>query len=83
MVEQRRSLERELTRALVGCDDLDLLARATSAAWGRDNLELWERRVELTPHSSPAYGATLSEVKRLRIEYGLVPQLRSGRLHRY
>jgi len=71
VVSHRDRLERDLVTALLRSTDVDLLVSATGSRWGSNNLELWERQVELLPVSSPLRSAALNEVRRLRVEYGL------------
>ena len=73
VARRRDSLQRDLVAALLACDDVDVLAAATRSAWGADELALWERQAALLGPHSPLRLAALSEVRRLRIEYGLEP----------
>lgn len=84
VVEQRDVLERELTQALLTSHSVDLLAAATRSRWASNNLELWERQTQLLPRDSPLWAASLSQVHRLRTEYGIAsPSPRvPNRLHR-
>lgn len=83
VVRRRDQLERDLVMGLLTSHDVDLLVSATRTRWGADNLELWERQLAVLPASSPLFSAALSEVRRLRAEYGLDPRprVRTGRLH--
>ncbi|QVT79262.1 Acetoin dehydrogenase operon transcriptional activator AcoR [Nocardioides aquaticus] len=84
VVEQRNVLERELTQALLTSHSADLLASATRSRWASENLELWERQTQLLPRDSPLWAASLSQVHRLRTEYGIAapgPRV-PNRLHR-
>ena len=73
VVRRRDGLRRDLVGSLLACDDVDVLAAATRSAWGADELVLWERQADLLGPHSPLRLAALSEVRRLRIEYGLEP----------
>lgn len=86
VVQRRTAVERQLISALLTSRDIDLLASATRSRWASDNLELWERQMELLPPGSPLATASREEVRRLRAEYGIpvaerwTPRHR-GRMH--
>ncbi len=73
VVRRRDRLHRDVLAAVAACEDAGLLAVATRSAWGADDLTLWERQVALLDEGSPLRLAALTEVRRLRIEYGLEP----------
>ncbi len=73
VARRRAAIERGLVAATLASEDVDLLAAATRSGWGADDLSLWERQAALLGADSPLRLATLTEVRRLRIEYGLEP----------
>ena len=73
VARRRDGLERDLVAALLTSRDVDLLAAATRSGWAADDLALWERQAALLATDSPLRLAALTEVRRLRIEYGLEP----------
>ncbi len=73
VARRRDGLARDLVTALLASEDVELLTAATRSGWAADDLALWERQAALLSPGSPLRLAALSEVRRLRIEYGLEP----------
>ncbi|GAA0979015.1 Acetoin dehydrogenase operon transcriptional activator AcoR [Nocardioides aquaticus] len=73
VARRRDALERDLVAALLASQDVELLTAATRSGWAADDLALWERQAALLDPGSPLRLAALSQVRRLRIEYGLEP----------
>lgn len=73
VARRRDGLERDLVTALLATQDVELLTAATRSGWAADDLSLWERQAALLAPGSPLRLASLSAVRRLRIEYGLEP----------
>lgn len=71
VVAHRDRLERQLRAALLGCGQLDLMAAWTRSRWGADDLDMWQRQLDLAPDRSPLRTIAAAEVSRLDEELGL------------
>ena len=71
VVAHRERLERQLRAALLGCGQLDLMAAWTRSRWGADDLDMWQRQLDLAPDRSPLRTIAAAEVSRLDEELGL------------
>lgn len=70
VVARRERLQLRLRAALLTSDEADLMAAWTRSRWGADDLEMWERLLQLAPASSPLRTVAAAEAARLDRELG-------------
>jgi hypothetical protein len=65
VVAQRERLDRRLRAAVLASDAVDLMAAWTRSRWGSDDLEMWQRQLDLAPVTAPLRTIAATEVQRL------------------
>jgi hypothetical protein len=69
IVRERERIDEALRQAVLLSGEPELILRL--ARKFEDDLDLWERAKELTPHDDPAYPLIRARVRRIRGEWGL------------
>lgn len=64
----RDAVHERLRSALLGGHDADALLSFADTPYGRDDLEIWERTLDVLPSSSPRHAQVLGHVERLDAE---------------
>lgn len=68
VLDLRDAVHERLRSALLGGHDADALLSFADTPYGRDDLEIWERTLDVLPSSSPRHAQVLGHVERLDAE---------------
>lgn len=73
VVTSRNRLDNRVRAAVLRTHDIDLVVAWTRSYAGVTDLSAWEHQLALLTPGSPLWPSTQSEVRRLRVDYGLDP----------
>ncbi|WP_375479463.1 GAF domain-containing protein [uncultured Jatrophihabitans sp.] len=71
VVQRRERLDRQLRATVLASGQVDLMAAWTRSRWGADDLDMWQRQLDLSTAGSPLHAIAARELSRLDRELGM------------
>ena len=75
----RRLIDGQLRAAVLASGERTLMRTWLHAAWGADDLQMWESYARLLPPGAPARPLAAAKIRQLALEYGLATSLQRSR----